>query len=95
MLTVAFGGMVFIAYGLFIRGWSDREVGNGVAIATAVGAFFLLGLIVLVSMLYEKRRPLEPLKSKVKYSLLWGGQAGLLWAVSLLTATEKGKGNPP
>jgi formate-dependent nitrite reductase membrane component NrfD len=81
------GGSVLVVALVLLerREWTEADLYRVLPLAGIVSVFFLIGLLIQVAFLLQKRTPDQELKSKVLYSIIFGGPLGLLWSVFLLT----------
>lgn len=91
-LFLAGASVIIVAFLLLERSeWTEDDLFRTLPLAGVVSVFFLLALMIQVAVLLGRRKPDPETRSKVLYSVVFGGPIGLLWSVFLLTRKSLGE----
>jgi formate-dependent nitrite reductase membrane component NrfD len=91
-LFLAGVSVIIVAFLLLERSeWTEDDLFRTLPLAGIISVFFLLALLIQVALLLGRRKPDRETRSKVIYSVAFGGPIGLLWSVFLLTRRSVGE----
>ncbi|MBZ0114067.1 MAG: hypothetical protein K8J08_16505 [Thermoanaerobaculia bacterium] len=78
----------YSAWGDLIGGWGPEAVRRATALFAAVSSFCLIGLILFFAALLSRISD-DALRAKLRYSLIFGGPIGWIWAAFLATSVDR------